>query len=105
MLDGRVAEIRSYAQLMAAEGALAKLVQEHVSDPHVVTEGNADKINTAEDIEIKQEKVEDERAAHDEAVVPGKEAKKASTALEGALTMKEERETGAVVSKDPHPRS
>ena len=64
MLDGRVAEIGSYAQLMAAEGALAKLVQEHVADPHQA-EDDADEINPKEEQEIKNEKVTDDRAARD----------------------------------------
>ena len=100
MLDGKVAEIGSYAQLMAAEGALAKLVQEHVSAPHEAGE-KEDEINPKEEEDIKNEKIADERIAHEEAVVVKREPKKVSTQSEGALMMKEEREIGAVVSEHP----
>jgi ATP-binding cassette subfamily C (CFTR/MRP) protein 1 len=98
MLDGRVAEIGSYAELMAAEGALAKLVQEHVSESRHEAKTEADELNPDEEIEIKHEKIEDERTVHEEGAAPEKETKKASTAQEGALMMAEERAEGAVVS-------
>ena len=99
MLDGKVAEMGSYAELMAAEGALAKLVQEHVSESHHPVGQEADQVNTEQDEQIKHERIDNDRIAHDEAVAPEKDIKKASTASEGALMLKEERETGAVVSR------
>lgn len=95
MVDGKIAEKGSYSELMAADGALAALVKEHVSNAHSVEEEQ--EIVANEEQDLKLEHIQDETIAHEEKIV--KEVKKASTKSEGALMMKEEREVGAVSGK------
>lgn len=100
MLDGKVAEIGSYAELMAAEGALAKLVQEHVADPHQAEDGE-DEINPQKEREGGNDDIAGGHAVLEQVIAS---EKKGSTTEEGALMLKEERQTGALVSR-ARPRS
>jgi ATP-binding cassette subfamily C (CFTR/MRP) protein 1 len=81
MLDGRIAEMGTYADLMSSGGALSKLVEEHTAEEH--DQKDDEHIVVREEQELKQEKIEVEAES-----TPEKPAV--------ALIADEERETGAV---------
>lgn len=94
MVDGAIAEIGSYSELLAADGALAKLVAEHVSESNKEAAEKDVMLEEQEEIELKQELVADELKQH---VIKTGEENKVPIQAEGeALMLKEEREIGAV---------
>ncbi|CDZ96790.1 Multidrug resistance-associated protein/mitoxantrone resistance protein, ABC superfamily [Phaffia rhodozyma] len=110
MVDGKIAEKGTYEELLAANGVLAKLLAEHVSQSsHDGADAEYDAIETREDVELKTVGIEVEQAAEREQLAEqanklGSDRTNEGTAAEqtkaqdpGALlTMKEEREVGAV---------
>ena len=76
MLDGRIAEEGTYANLLASNGAFSKFVQEFGSKEDVEAEGHGE---TTKDV-----------------VVPGKKPKRMNATPGAALMQTEERNTGAV---------
>lgn len=95
MLDGRIAEMGTYDQLLESKGAMAKLLAEHLSESQQQAPASLD-VGLAEDpelIELKQVHIQDEAEAHLEHE-QASDAKK--PIANGGLTTKEERTVGAL---------
>lgn len=91
MVDGKIAEKGTYQELLSAGGALAKLVAEHVSEKNpgqLEEKEEVGVIETKEDLELKEVEL------HEKLDEAAEDAKKNDPGA--LLTMKEERETGAV---------
>lgn len=94
MADGRIAEMGTYDELLRAEGAMAKLLADHLAESLKVV--NKEKKGVLEDPEIialKEVHIQDEIKAHADAET---NADVKSSAKSGALITKEERTTGAL---------
>lgn len=93
MVDGAVVEQGSYTELLQANGALAKLVAEHVSDSR--KEAEMEEITEdKEAVELKAVHIADDIKEH--AVEDKVEKKVLLDKGDTALMLKEEREIGAV---------
>lgn len=105
MLDGKIAETGTYDELMLADGALAKLVAEHVSEQHAAEAPAETAIETAEDQELKRVEIETKIEEDKEATISAdadsdlEKGKDKPDAKAGGLMIKEERATGAVQGK------
>jgi hypothetical protein len=94
MVDGRIAEIGTYNALLKAEGAMAKLLAEHIAATPGAGAGDEGLLEEVQEIEMKKLHVEDELVSH--AQEKDAEAVGHDSKLKGGLISAEERETGAV---------
>jgi hypothetical protein len=94
MADGRIAEIGSYDELLRADGAMAKLLAEHLAESQKPADDSKDGlVENPEIIALKEVHIQDEIKARAD-TGEGKGAK--PSAKSGALIEKEERTIGAV---------
>jgi hypothetical protein len=103
MGDGSIAEMGTYSELLASDGALSRLVAEHSSNARSETQGS-EKSEKGEEARVQDLAMEEDRKA--QAVIDeetqqggGLEGDPVSKPSEGALMLKEEREVGAVSGK------